>query len=191
VTRSLVAIASVLLGCGYHTVYGGAADERLRVVVVRSLVPDAVMADEVAAGARETLAREGALAAGDGYPRVEISVLRADEASAGIAAPSTQLGGSASSAGATGPRARATEVGLVARACLVRVRGGECERDTGDVRAIDLEASDVTLGVPDVGSDLFHHRDASRAVAKRLGDKLALHMLGAPSASDEAIGRER
>jgi hypothetical protein len=182
-------------GCGYHAVYGGEA-ERLRVVLVRSLVPDAVACDEVVSGVREELAREGALAPGDGYPRVEVEVLRADEASEGVAAPSAALGGSASNPGANevpmqaGPRARATEVGLVARACLVRARGGECERDTGDVRAMDLGASDVTAGVPDVVSDAFHHRDLARDVGKRLGERLARHILGEPTASDEAVGRD-
>jgi hypothetical protein len=161
-------------------------------VLLRSLVPDAVATDEVLSGVREALAREGALAAGEGYPRVEVEVLRQDEASEGIAAPSAALGGSATSAGGpSGPRARGTEVGLVARACLVRSKGGPCERDTGDVRAMDLAASDVTAGAPDVVSDAFHHRDAMRGVGKRLGERLALHILGEPTANDEAVGPER
>jgi hypothetical protein len=188
--------------CGYHAVYGGQA-ERLSVVLARSLTPDAVASDEVVSGVRETLAREGALAAGDGYPRVEVEVLRADEASEGVAAPSIELGGSLGTPGAngvsaaTGPRARATEVGLVARACLVRSKGGPCERDTGDVRAMDLAASgivpgtSVTAAAPDVASDSFHHRDVARGVGKRLGAELAMHILGEPVATDEAVGRER
>ncbi|HEY8086996.1 MAG TPA: hypothetical protein VIF09_04105, partial [Polyangiaceae bacterium] len=71
------------LSCGYHAAYG--AGGRLHVHVVRSMVPDAVAADEVASGVREELAREGALEAGDGYPRVEIEVLREDEQSEGVA----------------------------------------------------------------------------------------------------------
>ncbi len=187
--------------CGYHAVYGGET-EHLRVVLVRSLVPDAVATDEVVSGVREALAREGALAAGEGYPRVEVEVLRQDEASEGIAASSSALGGSFATpvhgvSPATGPRARGTEVGLVARACLVRSKGGPCERDTGDVRTMDLAASDLTppmaggVATADVTADAFHHRDAVRGVGKRLGERLAMHILGEPTASDEAIGRER
>ena len=178
--------------CGYHTVYGGQS-ERLSVVLKRSLVPDAVASDEVVSGVREVLAREGALASGDGFPRIEVEVLRSDEASEGIAAPvaSEAVGSPVAGVPIGGPRARATEVGLVARACLVRARGGPCERDTGDVRAMDLAASDLPGGGPAPLSDAFHHRDVIRDVGKRLGARLAAHVLGRPSASDEAIGRER
>jgi len=206
--RLLAAAVVLTVGCGYHAVYGGQT-ERLRVVLLRSLVPDAVATDEVVSGVREALAREGALAAGEGYPRVEVEVLRADESSEGVAAASAALGGSQASnvtatangvSSQTGPRARGTEVGLVARACLVRAEGGPCERDTGDVRAMDLAASDLTpltplaplgVAVPDVTADSFHHRDTMRAVGKRLGEHLAMHILGEPTANDEAIGRER
>jgi len=195
--RGLTVVAAAFVaGCGYHAVYGEGG-ERFGVVLVRSLVPDAVATDEVVSGVREALAREGALGAGGGYPRVEVEVLRADEASVGIAAPSAALGGSVSGGGAggatvrQGPRARGTEVGLVARACLVRRMGGACERDTGDVRALDLAASDVVAGVPSPVADAFHHRDVSREVGKRLGERLARHILGQPTASDESVGRER
>jgi hypothetical protein len=183
--------ALLLSGCGYHAVYGGET-ERLHVVLKRSLVADAVATDEVVSGVREALAREGALAAGEAYPRIEIEVLRSDEASDGIAAPvpasSTAPPGAPINGG---PRARATEVGLVARACLIRAAAGPCERDTGDVRAMDLAGSDLSLGAPDVLSDAFHHRDALRDVGKRLGARLAGHILGRPTASDESVGRER
>ena len=69
------ALALLTAACGYHAVYSG-EQEHLRVVLRRSLVPDAVASDEVVSGLRETLAREGALAAGEGYPRVEVEVLR-------------------------------------------------------------------------------------------------------------------
>ena len=188
--------AWALSACGYHAVYG-AGGERLSVVLVKSLVPDAIASDEVVSGAREALAREGALLAGEGYPRIEIEVLRQDEASEGIAAPTAALGGSEATPNAsgvsspTGPRARATQAGLVARACLVRKSKGPCERDTGDVRAMDMVASDILAGVANPLSDSFHHRDAMRDVGKRLGERLAMHVLGAPTASDEGMGRER
>jgi hypothetical protein len=172
--------------CGYHPLYGGESPTRLHVALRRSLVADAVATDEVLSGVREALAEEGALAAGDGYPRVEVEVLRADEASEGIAAPSGALGSSAGGGG----RARATEVGLVARAYIVFGPGGAEERDTGDVRAMDLVASDLSLGVPNPGADAMHHADALRLVARRLGERLALRVLGNPTASDEGIERE-
>jgi hypothetical protein len=174
------------VACGYHPLYGGEGSTKLHVVLVRSLVADAVATDEVVSGVRETLAKEGALAAGDGYPRIEVEVLRADEASEGIAAPSVAMG----SAAGGGARARATEVGLVARAYVVFGPGGAEERDTGDVRTMDLVGSDVSLGVPDPRADAMHHGDALRLVAHRLGERLALGVLGNPIASDEGIGRE-
>ena len=185
-----VVLVAVLLGaapgCGYRALRGPAG-EHLHVALSRAIVADAVAGDEVVSGLREGLAREGALAAGDGYPRVEVEVLRADESSEGIASPSTALGAGAGGA----PRSRATEVAFVARAWLVRTRDGAPVRDTGDVRAMDLVATDVTAGSPDPRADLFHHEDALRAVARRVGQRLAARLLGHPVAADEAIGRER
>src|SRR5215831_5383803 len=111
--------------CGYRSLYSGQGGAHLHVVLVRSAVVDAVAADEVVTGLREALARDGSLEPGDGYPRVEVEVLRADEASEGIAAPT----------GAAAPAARGVEVGLVARAWIVAAAGAQAERDTGDVRA--------------------------------------------------------
>lgn len=176
----------VAAACGYHPLYGGETLTRLHVALLRSIVADEAATDEVLSGVREALAREGALAAGDGYPRVEVEVLRADEASEGIAAPSVAMG----SAPGNGPRARATEVGLVARAYVVIERGGPLQRDTGDVRAMDLVATDVALGVPDLRAAAMHHVDALRLVAHRLGERLALYILGNPTAIDEGIGRD-
>src|SRR5205085_8553735 len=160
----------------------------LHVVLVRSVVPHAVASDEVVSGVREELAREGALAAGDGYPRVEIEVLRVDETSDAIAAAHPVAGGRAV------PAARATEVGVVARAWIVETRGADPVRDTGDVRALDL------VGLADIGGtagttgtivgassldgpsgatapgasarDAIRHESAARAAARRVGERL-------------------
>jgi hypothetical protein len=172
VLAGLALVATV--ACGYRPVYGGESTERLHVALVRSVVPDAVASDEVVSGLREQLAEEGALAAGEGFPRVEVEVLRMDEASQGIAA----VGGA--------PVARGTDVGLVARAWLVRSAGAPRERDTGDMRAMMTIATD-----PEPRADLFHHEDAVRAAARRVGHKLGQHILGMPTASDEGPGRER
>ncbi len=173
----LVLLASS--ACGYRALYADAVGERLHVAMSRNLVADAVAADEVLSGIREELAREGALAAGEGYPRVEVEVLRADESSEGIGATGGQ------------PRARGTEVGLVARAWIVRAKDAPKERDTGDVHAMDAVTIDTREGHLDPRADALHHDDALRAVARRVGKRLALRLLGHPVAVEEGIGRER
>ncbi len=180
-------LVATSVGCGYHALHSGDGTARLHVKLARSMVADAIASDEVLAGLRETLAREGALAPGEGYPRVEVEVLRADETSEGIASPSAFL--PAGPGGA--PRARATEVGLVARAWLVEAKDAPPMRDTGDVRAMDLVATDSALGAIDTRADTLRHEDALRAVARRVGERLALRVLGHPTPSDESVGRER
>jgi hypothetical protein len=167
--------------CGYHAVYGDRPQMRLHVKLVRTLVPDVVASDEVAAGMREELARSGALEGGDGYPRVEIEVLRADEASEGIAA-----GG----APASRPVARATDVGISARAWIVMAPGAAPESDTGDLRVEDTVAVDESASGPDPRASGFHEADALRAAARRLGRRLAYKVTGEPAASDDE-GEER
>jgi hypothetical protein len=174
------AIALLLLaGCGYRALYAESEGERIHVALARSFVANAAAADEVLSGAREQLAKEGALAPGDGYPRLEIEVLRTDESSEGV------------SAVAGAPRARATEVGMVARAWIVRAKDAPPERDTGDVHAMDVVTLDTRLGQLDPRADALHHEDALRAVARRVGRRIALRVLGFPIAADEGIGRER
>jgi hypothetical protein len=162
----------LLLSCGYRAVYGGET-EHLHVKVVRMLVPDAVACDEVASGVREELARGGSLEAGEGYPRVEIEVLRAAQSSEGVAA----VGGN--------PQARATDVSLAARAWIVRAEGAAPERDTGDLRTDESITIDERGGAPDPRADLFHVPEARRAAARRLGHKLGQRLLGLPAASEE------
>jgi hypothetical protein len=110
---------------------------------------------------REELARLGALEAGDGYPRAEVEVLLADDASEGIAAVDGR------------PAARATDVSLVARAWIVRATGEPPESDTGDVRAEDVIAVDETGGALDLRASAFRESDALRASGHRLGRELA------------------
>ena len=141
--------------------YGDSAAARLHVRLVRSLVPDSVASDEVLSGMREELARFGSLAAGEGYPRAEVEVLLAEDASEAIAA----VGGR--------PAARATDVSLVARAWIVRAQGDAPESDTGDVRAEDVIAVDESGGGLDLRASAFRESDALRAAGHRLGRALA------------------
>jgi hypothetical protein len=166
-------IAAASASCGYAPVHTGVADEHLHVVLSMSRVPDAVASDEVLAGVREELARGGALASGEGYPRCEVEILRADEASEGIAAVPD-------GAGRLQPQSRATRVGLVARAWVLRAPGGEHERDTGDVRAFETVAI-----AGDSRAATFRHSDALRAVGRRVGQRLATRIMGLPSPSEE------
>jgi len=169
---ALLLVSGALASCGYRSVHGGAA-EHLHVVLSESKVPDAVASDEVLAGVREELARGGALASGDGFPRCEVEVLRADEASEGVSA-------TPEADGRLSPQSRATRVGLVARAWVVRTPGGERERDTGDVRAFEIVAV-----APDARSSTFRHSDALRAAGRRVGKRLAARILGIPAPTDE------
>jgi hypothetical protein len=168
------ALALLLLtSCGYTPVHGGVGAEHLHVVLSESKVPDAVASDEVLAGVREELARSGNLEPGAGFPRCEVEILRADEASEGIAAVPGE-------GGRLFPQSRATRVGLVARAWVLRAPGGERERDTGDVRAFETVAV-----AADARAATFRHSDALRAAGRRLGKRLAARIMGLPAASDE------
>lgn len=163
-------VASSLVACGYQAVHGGGAQaERYAVVLAHTNVPDAVASDEVVSGVREELARAGALASGEGYPRCEVEVLRADEASDGIAAAGNP----------SQPVARSTRVGLVARAWIVREKDGARERDTGDVRALDEVAT-----APDARAATFQYADALRAAGRRVGRSLGAHLVGLPSTTE-------
>ena len=166
-----LALLLVFASCGYRPVHGPA--EHLHVVLSESKVPDAVASDEVLAGVREELARGGALASGDGFPRCEVEILRADEASEGV-------GATPEADGRLTPHGRATRVGLVARAWVLRTPGGERERDTGDVRAVEIVA--VTT---DARGSTFRHSDALRAAGRRVGKRLASRILGIPAPTDE------
>jgi len=170
---AILAAGLVLAACGYRAVHGGAAPERFSVVLASTNLPDAVASDEVVAGVRDELARSGALASGtDSYPRCEIEVLRADEASEGISA-------TPNADGVLLPEARATRVGVVARAWVVRSKDGPRERDTGDLRATETVAV-----APDARAATFRHADALRAVSRRLGRRMGTRLLGLPTASE-------
>jgi hypothetical protein len=114
------------------------------------------------------LARRGVLEQGDGWPRIEVEVLRADETSEGIAARPNR------------PVARATDVALVARAWVVAAPGSSPQSDTGDLRAEDTIAVDTNAatGAQDLRASAFHRADALNAAARRLGRELARRIAG-------------
>lgn len=164
-----------LPGCGYAPVHGQdrRPAERFAVVLASSSVPDAVVADEVLAGVRDELARWDAVAPGQGYPRCEVEVLRVDEASEGIAAvPNAD--------GRLMPSARATRLGVVARAWIVRGPSDTPHGDTGDLRAFDTSRTASSSE-----GAAFAYDDALRAAARRLGHKLGARIVGIPAASDD------
>lgn len=165
-------LAVTLVACGYRPMHGAEATERFAVVLASTNVPDAVASDEVVAGVREELARAGALAAGEAYPRCEVEVLRADDASEGVAAVRN-------ADGVLVPSARAAQIGIVARAWIVRSKDGPRERDTGDVRALEMVAV-----APDARTATFQQADALRAAGRRLGRRAGTRILGLPSSSD-------
>ncbi len=164
----LLAVGPLLLGsCGYRSVYA-TPSEKLHVHLSKVAIADAAAAVEVENGAREYLSREGALAAGEGFPMLEIDVLRVDESSEGIAA--TPAGT---------PRARSTRLGILGRAIVVPRDGAAAVVDTGDVRASDLAT------VPaDPATELTGRADALRAIARRLGQRLAARALGHPEPTE-------
>lgn len=172
--RLLFAFAALTVSCGYRPLHGGDAErEKLHVTLAHSSIPEAVASDEVLVGVREELSRLSSLAPGDGYPRCEVEVLRADESAEGIAAVPNQDGRLV-------PSARATRVGIVARAWVVRAAGAPRERDTGDVRAME-----VVSVAPDAKTATFQYAGALRAAGRRAGKRLGSKILGLPAASDE------
>ncbi len=170
-------LAALMLssGCGYSSVRR-AESERLHVVLKSTEVADALVTESVLSGVKSALADEGALAPGDGFPRVEVEVLRADETSEGIL-----RGGSPGSAV---PVARGTEVAVVARAWVIASRGAHASLETGDMRASDLLTVQGSAE-----SSIVAHSDGQRAAATRLGRALGRRILGNPSLSEDPIGR--
>lgn len=171
--RRAAALLAATLGasCGYRPVTSGASEAACDVVLGRSFVADAVATDEVLAGAREELARRGALRSG-GYPRCVVDVLRVDEASEGIAAVDGPEG--------PAPAARGVRVIVTARAHRLERPGATPSSDTADVRAASVSSPGA-----DARAAVFTHADASRAAARRAGQKLGARLLGLPAASED------
>jgi hypothetical protein len=80
------------------------------------------------------------------------------------------------------PIARGTRIGVLARAWVERTDGGPKERQTGDLRAVEVMSveSDARL-------EALRLDDASRAAARRLGERLARRVMGEPEAPDDGM----
>jgi hypothetical protein len=186
------AALAMLTHCGYRPLYGASSsrgEEHFAVTGIAPLVADASVVAEVEAGVRAGLSRAAALRGGGGYPRVVVEVLRIDAQSEGIAAvpggvqPIEVAGVPVTgSTGPLRPLARGTRIGVLARAWIERVEGGPKERDTGDLRTVDVMQveSDARL-------EALRLDDSSRAAARRLGERLARRVLGEPEAPDDGM----
>lgn len=176
ISRGFAVVGTVLAAsCGYREVNAHGPIEAWHVVVTRASIADSLAADEVASGVRDELARAGVLSPGEGWPRVEVEALGEDEASVGIV-----------SAGGV-PGARATGVGITARAWLRRAADGPMERDTGDCRAEVVLADGMVEGSLDPRWAGSRRSAALRAGARRLGRELARHVEGLPVTTDEPL----
>jgi hypothetical protein len=173
VSRLLVAASFGVAACGYSPLAAGVRSEPLSVHLSDSKVPEAIASDDVLAGARDELARLGALRAGGAYPRLEIEVLRVDEGSEGVIAARED-------ARDLVPRSRGSRVALVARGWVVQAPGAAPARDTGDLRS----AATITVAL-DAASSGFQQTDALRSLGRRLGARIAAKVLGLPAPSDE------
>jgi hypothetical protein len=162
------AIFILACACGYEPLYATPGGDAYHVRLANNRTASAMVAREVVRGVRDTLAKEGALAPGDGFPCIEIEVLRADETSEGVVQAQEIQG--------TEPRARATELAVVARGFVARRAGASTELDTGDMRVEDLTGAPLD----DPTREVWLREDALRAAARRLGGRIALRILGHP-----------
>ncbi len=149
-------------GCGYRSAFSRSPSEvRLSVVAAPFATPHAEAAAESLNGARDELAREGALGSAP-FPRLVIEVIRVDELPAGIAMNPGQPA-----------LARGAQVGVTAHGWLEERYGGPHVCDTGDVRRVET----VAQTADSLGSSLSAV-DAIRSAARAAGRGIALRALG-------------
>lgn len=167
--------------CGYRplaahdtTARGGEpASGRLAVVRAVGLAPYPAAADALTAAVSARLAEARELRSGEGYPRVEIELLRVDELAEGIA----EVGAS--------PLGRGVRIVVVGRARVVRAAGEEPAFDTGDV-----SANVVASASGPATSALVVREEAAVGAARALGRRLAERVLGLPAPTDEGRGND-
>jgi hypothetical protein len=161
--------AVLLTGCGYHSVYGQPASERLSVQVGQVLIPEPIATQAAANGVRSELAAAGLLANDAQFPRLVIDILRVDELSRGIYVQAGQ------------PRAAGMSIALTVRGRVFQAENQEPRLDTGDLRrSVQLS------GDPDSRADSAAYDVALRSAAEHAGRAVARIALGIPEPNDEA-----
>jgi len=160
--------AALLPSCGYRSVYGQPASERLSVQVGQVLIPEAIAAQAVASGARSELAAAGLLAGGSQFPRLVVDVLRVDELSRGIRVQDGQ------------PRAGGMSVALTVRGRVLAGENQDARLDTGDLRR-----SVQVGGDSDPRADSATYDAALRTAAEHAGRAVARIALGIPEPNDD------
>lgn len=166
--KRVLALLVVAVGCGYRPIYGGEAAERLCVAAAPTKVPDFGALHAALRGARDELARAGALTSGNQRPCLRVELLRVQERATGITlAPDAEH-----------PSARGTAVVVRGRGWVERGSGDTIVRDTGDMsreaRALSETAS---------ARDAEAHQQLVRAAAEELGRAIAQRVLGLPTPS--------
>lgn len=168
--------ACLVGGCGYEPVYSTERPEvRLSVQAAPFGTPNLEAVAATVSGVRRTLSSAGVLRPGEGYPRVMVEVVRADERAAGIVAEEA-------SDGATRPTARAASLGVVGRAWVEEAERGPRSRDTGDVR----RTATYAIG-PTTLTEQPQYEVALRSAGHALGQALGRRILGEPETTFEPL----
>jgi hypothetical protein len=167
-----VAAALFVTGCGYRSAASPArSGDRLTVSGEPASTPHLEAVQAALAGARAGLSRMAALRSGSDYPRVVIAVVRVDEVATGIDVSTPGV-----------PLARGSAVAVTGRAWVLERPGAEPARDTGDVRRVETVAQGPAV-LP--GAQAFE--SAVRSAARRVGEALALRILGVAEPSIEPM----
>lgn len=157
--------AALVCGCGYRPLRSGLAGHpSIRVVSARTSVPGGVaanVAEELASGARAELARFGALGGADASDRLELEIVRLDDASEGISVIEGR------------PHARGVRVRIVARGVVSRSASDSWE--TADVETTESVAAPADPLAWDVARTA-----AARTLARKAGALVAREVLGVP-----------
>ncbi len=162
----------VLSGCSYRSIYAESPrKETLSLGTPKSRVAYLSAALGAVDGLRAELSERAAYNWSDGYPRVELEVLRIDEHPLGIlVAP----GGV--------PLARGSRISVTAEGWVVQQPGAERTRRTGDVRR-----SAAYGYAPAAAADSVEREKALREAARAVGQALAARILGLPVPTDDAL----
>ncbi|MDX2054132.1 MAG: hypothetical protein SFV15_17160 [Polyangiaceae bacterium] len=161
---------AVLHGCGYRSVYAEFPGKvRLSVAAPKSRVAYLGAVGGAVDGLRTALSQNAAYSWSDGYPRVELEVVRVDERPVGVLElkPGVPLG-------------RGSEVSVTARAWVLSAKGEAPTRSTGDVRRTRAYGHAAGAAANNV-----EREKAIRRAAEATGQALAERILGLPVASDD------